>query len=251
MSTYSHDLKKFADTGLQLRMPVDLVPATQYNRLTNALPLIEGELRTRDGLTLVGYPTEVSFVSSLQTVNPGDATAPLANTINPHGLVNGQLATLDVTAPATSANRFAFDVTNTAGAGANDGGAGTAWTNPNNVTSAAAYADVNLAAVGNSSQNVLCTTFGFAAPAFAAITTFIITFEVYFVSGTNWETTLTVQLLKAGTPTGVAQTLFIGAPSSSGAPQRVTLAFDGSAFSNTDLNNANFGVEIKATANNV
>lgn len=251
MSSYRHDLKKFSDAGLQLRLPVDLVPPGQYSRLTNCLPLIEGELRTRDGLTLVGYPTEVSFVSSLQTVNPGDATAPLANTIYPHGLVNGQQATIAVTAPGSGANQFAFDVTNTAGAGANDGGAGTAWTSPANVTSATLYADVSLGSVPASSQNVLCTGFGFAAPTFAAITTIKVSFDVYFTTGTGWESNMSVQLLKAGTPVGPVLTAFIGSPSSSGSPQRVTLTFSGSAFSNTDLNNANFGVQIKATSANV
>lgn len=251
MSTYKHNLVKFADSGLQLRLPVDLIPPTQYGRLTNALPIIEGELRTRDGLTLIGYPTEVSFVTSLQTVNPGDATAPLANTVYPHGLVNGQQATIVVTAPASSAVQNAFDVTNTAGAGANDGGAGTAWTSPANVTSATLYADVNLTVISTSSQNVLCTGFGFAAPAFAAITTITVSFDVYFTTGTGWEANMTAQLLKAGTPTGSALTAFIGSPSASGSPQRVTLVFDGSAFSNTDLNNANFGVQIKATSANV
>lgn len=251
MSTYRHELRKFSDQGLQLRLPVDLIPPAQYGRLTNATPLIEGQLQTRDGLTLVGYPTEVSFVSSLQTVNPGDATAPLANTLNPHGLVNGQLATLVVTAPSSSAVANSFDVTKTAGAGVNDGGAGTAWTSPGNVASATLYADVILAAVPNSSQNVLCTGFGFAAPTIAALTTITVSFDVYFTSGTNWEANMTVQLLKAGTPVGPALAAFIMSPSSSGAPQRVTLVFDGSAFSNTDLNNANFGVQIKATSANV
>lgn len=50
---YIHDRHKFADAGLQLRLPVDLVPSGQFSYLTNCIPLIEGELRTRAGLTLI------------------------------------------------------------------------------------------------------------------------------------------------------------------------------------------------------
>lgn len=46
----NHDGHKFADAGLQLRVPVDLVPANQYSRLTNALPVIEGRLEARAAL---------------------------------------------------------------------------------------------------------------------------------------------------------------------------------------------------------
>lgn len=44
---------KLADAGLQLRLPVDLVPPTQYSRLSNAVPKIEGLIQTRDGTTRV------------------------------------------------------------------------------------------------------------------------------------------------------------------------------------------------------
>jgi hypothetical protein len=52
--TYSHDVKKFADAGLQLRLPVDSIPPNQYARLLNATPVVEGRLEARAGLTLVG-----------------------------------------------------------------------------------------------------------------------------------------------------------------------------------------------------
>lgn len=48
-----HNVIKLADLGLQLRLPVDLVPMTQYSRLNNVIPVIEGQLETRPGLTLV------------------------------------------------------------------------------------------------------------------------------------------------------------------------------------------------------
>jgi hypothetical protein len=50
--TYSHDVKKFADSGLQLRLPVDSIPPNQYARLLNATPIVEGRLEARAGLTL-------------------------------------------------------------------------------------------------------------------------------------------------------------------------------------------------------
>ena len=56
MSSYQHDSQKFKDAGLQLRLPVDLVPSGQFSRLTNVLPVIEGEIVTRDGMTSLGSP---------------------------------------------------------------------------------------------------------------------------------------------------------------------------------------------------
>lgn len=245
MSEYRHDLHKFSDAGLQLRLPVDLVPSGQYNRLSNAIPIIEGELRTREGLTLVGVPTEVTFLDSLEIVNPGDATAPIANTVYPHGLVNGQTATIDILG-INAADVYTFDTTNTAGSGANDGGAGTAWTNPGNVTDPTSYADVALVAL-SSSQNVLCEAFGFAAPTIAAFTSIIVTFEVYSSVSTA-SVRADVQLLKAGVPTGPVQSAVGFQVGGVTNPQTVTLTFDGSGFSDTDVNDAAFGVQIMATA---
>lgn len=100
MSDYSHDLKKFADTGLQLRLPVDLIPATQYGRLTNALPVIEGELRTREGLTLIGNVTQVAFIQSLFTQSLVLTHVVGANTTYPHGFVPGDTVVINIIAIA-------------------------------------------------------------------------------------------------------------------------------------------------------
>lgn len=94
MSTYIHDLHKFADGGLQLRLPVDLVPRTQYSRLTNAIPVIEGQLITRDGMTLIGSPVTVSFIATLTSLVSNFVAQ--ANTIYPHGLYIGGLVTINV-----------------------------------------------------------------------------------------------------------------------------------------------------------
>jgi hypothetical protein len=95
LSNYAHDLKKFADSGLQLRLPVDMIPATQYGRLTNCLPVIEGELRTRDGMTLIGNVTKVAFLWQF----PGAAFfASIANTQNANGFIPGDAITIIILA---------------------------------------------------------------------------------------------------------------------------------------------------------
>ena len=100
MSDYRHNLKKFADTGLQLRLPVDLVPATQYSRLTNALPVIEGELRTRNGLTFIANVTEVAFIQSLFTQSLVLVHVVGANTTYAHGFFVGDTVVIDIAAIA-------------------------------------------------------------------------------------------------------------------------------------------------------
>ena len=50
---YSHDRRKLADAGLQLNLPVDVVPPMQYSRLNNVVPKTEGLLQSRDGLTSI------------------------------------------------------------------------------------------------------------------------------------------------------------------------------------------------------
>lgn len=95
MSTYSHDPHKFASTGLQLRMPVDLIPSTQYGRLTNAIPVIEGEISTRDGMTLQGSPAFISFICNLVCAT-GSTLATGAITPFPHGLIANQQVTITV-----------------------------------------------------------------------------------------------------------------------------------------------------------
>src|SRR6266850_502482 len=63
-SVLMHDLVKFADTGLQLRLPVDLIPSGQYGQLSNAIPRIEGILETREGATPIAEfnnPATVGF----------------------------------------------------------------------------------------------------------------------------------------------------------------------------------------------
>lgn len=44
---------KFALAGLDLNVPVDLVPPNKYSKATNAVSKIEGRLETRDGISLI------------------------------------------------------------------------------------------------------------------------------------------------------------------------------------------------------
>lgn len=100
---YNHDPKKFADAGLQLRVPVDLVPPNQFSRLTNALPIIEGRLESRAALKWivnVANPTSPgSGLHSLTRINQpgvsstGDRVAGIDTTVQTFILPAGSVAT--------------------------------------------------------------------------------------------------------------------------------------------------------------
>lgn len=90
---YVHDLHKFADSGLQLRVPVDLVPANQYARFTNATSLIEGEIVTRPGLDLIA---QLSLINTLVALSGSGHSATTATTISPHYLVANQQVVIEV-----------------------------------------------------------------------------------------------------------------------------------------------------------
>lgn len=67
---YNHEAHKFADAGLQLRVPVDMVPANQYAQLTNALPIIEGRLEARAALKwVVNVPNVTTPGSGLHSIS--------------------------------------------------------------------------------------------------------------------------------------------------------------------------------------
>ena len=67
--SYLHDPHKFADGGLQLRVPVDIVPQGQYSRLNNVVPKIEGLLQTRDGLTNIATVVADTEIHSIFRLN--------------------------------------------------------------------------------------------------------------------------------------------------------------------------------------
>lgn len=101
---YNHDGHRFSDAGLQLRVPVDLVPAGQYSRLTNALPIIEGRLEGRAGLKWIvrvaNTTTPGSGLHSLTRLNQpsvsgvGDRIAGVDTTLQTYVLPSGSVATL-------------------------------------------------------------------------------------------------------------------------------------------------------------
>jgi len=67
---YQHDVAKLPDAGLQLNLPVDLVPAGQYSYFSNAQSRIEGQLQTRDGIVLVcTVGTDVQPIHSIFRLN--------------------------------------------------------------------------------------------------------------------------------------------------------------------------------------
>jgi len=100
-SVLMHDLVKFADTGLQLRLPVDLIPSGQYGQLSNAIPRIEGILETREGATPIAEfnnPATVGF--QITDLARSVATGTFADTVytaTPTTFAVGQTILLTVT----------------------------------------------------------------------------------------------------------------------------------------------------------
>lgn len=119
---YTHDIKKFPDAGIQLNLPVDLVPMGQYSYLTNALSRIEGEVNTRDGLTEVcdvgAVSSPVHSIFRLNEVVPGINGARMFGILSqlwtaplPAGNVPVQLTSYIVAGTAYPAFPVGFDGT--------------------------------------------------------------------------------------------------------------------------------------------
>src|SRR5258707_13602085 len=99
---YSHDGRKFSDAGLQLRVPVDLVPPNQFSRLTNCTPIIEGRLEARAALKWVvnvaNTTSPGSGLHSLTRLNQpsvsgvGDRIAGIDTTVQTYALPAGNVA---------------------------------------------------------------------------------------------------------------------------------------------------------------
>jgi hypothetical protein len=69
IDVYQHENHKFSNLGLQLRLPVDMVPQGQYSRLNNVVPDIEGELETRAGTDSLGTVAADQPVHTLFRLN--------------------------------------------------------------------------------------------------------------------------------------------------------------------------------------
>src|SRR5262245_30886370 len=87
---YQHSVRKFADAGLQLRLPVDLIPQGQYAKLTNATPVIEGRIESRAGLSFI--------VRTNNTTSPGSGMHSLRRLNQPSvSVVGDRVAGVDTT----------------------------------------------------------------------------------------------------------------------------------------------------------
>lgn len=108
---YSHDVHKAADSGIQLRTSLDLVPANQYAQLTNAFPLIEGQLQARAGMTAVVATGVTSVVHTIYRLNQnvvsvvGDRLVAVGTQLFHAPLPNGNVLT-ELTGLSFSGNRL-------------------------------------------------------------------------------------------------------------------------------------------------
>ena len=99
---YNHDPKKFSDAGLQLRVPVDLVPPNQFSRLTNATPIIEGRLEGRAGLKWIVNVANSNIpgsglhslarINQISAIGVGDRVAGIDTTVQSFALPAGSVA---------------------------------------------------------------------------------------------------------------------------------------------------------------
>lgn len=135
----------------------------------------------------------------------------------------------------------------TATAGAN-AGSGTSWTNPSNVADPTSFATLVGQAHGTTSKNLKATGFGFALPSGATINGVTVSFDE--IDGGSAEPAeqaqFTLQLLKAGTAVGTPKTVNgVGTGTLQGGNNTDLW---GTTWSQSDINNANFGFEIAAVS---
>lgn len=166
---------------------------------------------------------------------------------------NGGIAFCDYSLDDGNSWTNIFNVSNgsqdqgTADAGANSG-SGTSWTAPANVADPVNYASITGAAHSTTSKWIQATVFGFSIPAGSTIDGIIAQFDQN-ISGTAVDAgeapTFNVQLLKAGTPTGVIKAV-VGSTTVL-TPQ---LGDDddlwSASWSASDINASTFGFQIQA-----
>jgi hypothetical protein len=130
--------------------------------------------------------------------------------------------------------------------GVNEGGSGTAWTSPAFFVDPTNYATITGAAHGTTSQNAQATGFGFSLSAGSTIDGITVKFDE--TDGGSAEpleqSSYTVQLLKAGTPVGTPKTVAGGGNATLQLGNNSDLW--GTTWMQSDINNANFGFEVKA-----
>lgn len=134
---------------------------------------------------------------------------------------------------------------NLAGNGANAGGAGTAWTNPNNVTSAVSYATVSLTGANQAAQYDNATQFAFAISS-ETILGIAVTFDV-ICSATGIGTAgFSAVLLKNGVQVGNSEIYWSTTTSATTVTLGATNDLWGTSWTTNDTNQSTFGVAIAA-----
>lgn len=148
---------------------------------------------------------------------------------------------------ATAALSFAFAGSKSPGTSSQTG-TGVAWANPGNATGSSfpvPNPSLTFSAAGQTSETLVMTNFGFAIPAGAIIN------NVNVIPGMGGITTWTLQLVKAGTPTGTVS-IAHGSPQVvfqnyyNGSPGGLGLGAEtfGTTLTPADVNNAGFGVAL-------
>lgn len=141
---------------------------------------------------------------------------------------------------------YGSDEEEVATVGANDGGAGTAWTNPSNIADPTNYATITGAAHATTSQAVKASTFAFAVTSGSTIDGITIAFDE--IDGGSAEPTeqssFAVQLLKAGSPVGTAKT--INGMGTGTLQLGNSSELWGTTWSQSDIIASGFGFQIKA-----
>jgi len=126
---------------------------------------------------------------------------------------------------------------------ASQGSTGTQWTNPSGILGSISYAQVVLPSASAKSSALAGQAFAYAIPSTSGITGLITTFQAY-ASVAN--VTLTVQMLKAGTPVGTPKTQLLTT-----TPTIYSLGASSDLWNGTwvssDVNNVTWGVQFSAS----
>jgi hypothetical protein len=130
-----------------------------------------------------------------------------------------------------------------AGAGA-DGGGPNVWTNPNNATSTSVFATVT-AGLGDPSNNLNATTFGFSIPVTTIITGIAISFKAAEPAGTVPHPFIIAQLLKNGTVVGTTKSVPLTTTATVYTIGSVSDTW-GASFTGNDVSQATWGVALYA-----
>jgi hypothetical protein len=225
----------FKPTGLKQCLPIfdtttavfQMQPgAVAPTTLITKTQPIQSTFKAIGGYLYVGAPQFIAqkVDASLNVTNMGIAISPAADSVGP----------------------------NTAGTGANAGGGGTAWTNPNNINSNVSFATATFSYgpghFASVSQLLNAQTFAFAIPGTNTISGIQVFLQAKYLlnSGSHGTNTVTVTLLKNGNPTGISKQTTITDPLATypfGGPGDTW----GTTFTPSDVNNAAWGFAVSVS----